>query len=284
MADGEAQEKDRGQPAGGSGAPARGAKVPGPEPEHQEAAGVDDEPARALRESVRTRQLARLGALFAGFAHEIKNPLSTIGLNLQLVKEDLGDGETARDQRIVRRIHVLEGEVRRLQGILEQFLAFVRVPELKRREVDVDGLLRDVVEFVQPEAQERRVPLRLLADGNDGRLEIDPDQFRAVIVNLLRNAMDACADGGEIILVTRHAQEAVTVQVIDTGAGMTPEVREKVFTPYFSTKKHGTGLGLPTARRVIEQHGGTLKLDSEPGRGTAFTIWLPRDAAKKEET
>ncbi|MCC6782872.1 MAG: GHKL domain-containing protein [Planctomycetes bacterium] len=240
----------------------------------------DGEAAKTRREAVRIRQLARLGALFAGFAHEIKNPLSTIGLNLQLVKEDLGEPDSPRDQRIVRRLNVVESEVRRLQGILEQFLGYVRVPELHTRRMHLDSLLRELVEFVQPEMRERGVPVRFLGDGADREVELDADQFRAVIVNLLRNAMDACQDGGEVIVTTRTqggvagAHEAI-VQVIDTGSGMTPEVREKAFTPYFSTKKQGTGLGLPTARRIVEQHGGSIQLDSEPGRGTAFTIRLP---------
>ncbi|MBI5850462.1 MAG: GHKL domain-containing protein [Planctomycetes bacterium] len=229
---------------------------------------------------MRIRQLARLGALFAGFAHEIKNPLSTIGLNLQLVKEDLGAAESPRDQRIVRRLSVVESEVLRLQGILEQFLGYVRVPELKLARVNLDALLRDVVEFVQPEMHERGVPVRILGDGADHDVELDADQFRAVIVNLLRNAMDACHDGGEVIVATRSNEREAIVQVIDTGSGMSPEVFAKAFTPYFSTKRQGTGLGLPTARRIVEQHGGTIQLDSEPGRGTAFTIRLPLRAAE----
>ena len=236
----------------------------------------------SLREAVRTRQLARLGALFAGFAHEIKNPLSTIGLNLQLVKEDLGVAETPRDQRIVRRLNVVESEVRRLQGILEQFLGYVRVPDLQLRPVQLEELLGDIVEFLRPEMQERGVPVRFLFDGRRQAIDLDADQFRAVIVNLMRNAMDACASGGEVIVGTRLLDDAAVVQVIDTGIGMTDEVRASAFAPYFSTKKQGTGLGLPTARRIVEQHGGTIQLDSEPGRGTAFTIRLPLHSAQPD--
>jgi signal transduction histidine kinase len=232
---------------------------------------------------VRIRQLARLGALFAGFAHEIRNPLSTIGLNLQLVREDLGEPESPRDQRILRRIDVVESEVRRLQGILEQFLDYVRVPALARRPVRIDDFLRQIVEFVQPEVHERGIALRFLGDGHSAEIEVDPDQFRAVVVNLIRNAMDACAEGGEIIVATRTLDEVEVVQVIDTGTGMAPDVRDKAFTPYFSTKQQGTGLGLPTARRVVEQHGGTIQLDSEPGRGTAFTIRLPRGTRGQDD-
>jgi two-component system sensor histidine kinase HydH len=234
-----------------------------------------DPPVGSLREQVRVRQLARLGALFAGFAHEIRNPLSTIGLNLQLVKEDIGSSESPRDQRVLRRLTVVESEVQRLQGILEQFLGYVRVPELCVESVALDALLREIVDFFQPEASGRGVSLRYFGDPSLQAVPLDRDQFHAVVVNLLRNALDACSDGDEIMLSARSVDGSVLVQVTDTGAGMAPSVRESAFAPYFSTKKHGTGLGLPTARRIVEQHGGELSLDSEEGRGTMFTIRLP---------
>jgi signal transduction histidine kinase len=232
-----------------------------------------------LREQVRVRQLARLGALFAGFAHEIRNPLSTIGLNLQLVKEDLGGAAEARDLRVLRRLTVVESEVQRLQGILEQFLAFVRIPELRTEPVDLDAMLREVVEFHQPEFGGRGISLRYFGDPSLGPVPLDRDQFRAVLVNLLRNAADACRSGDEVMVSARPQGEFVAVAVTDTGPGMSAQVRESAFAPYFSTKKQGTGLGLPTARRIVEQHGGEMLLDSEPGRGTMFTIRLPRTGA-----
>ena len=256
-------------------------RAPGSEPEappRSDRSGTDDR--------VRMRHLARLGALFAGFAHEIRNPLSTIGLNLQLVKEDLGepDGEDPRDARLRRRLTTVESEVRRLQGILEQFLGFVRVPQLTLRPVDLNALLLDILEFVGPEIRGRGVGLRFFGDPAVGALDLDADQFRAVVVNLLRNALEACEAGDEILMRSRAVTDAagargVDVVVADTGAGMPPEVVAKVFEPYFSTKKSGTGLGLPTARRIVEQHGGWIAVDSEPGRGTQFLIHLPAEPA-----
>jgi signal transduction histidine kinase len=126
-----------------------------------------------------------------------------------------------------------------------------------------------------PEMRERGVSLRLYVDGTVGEVELDPGQFRAVVVNLLRNALDACTSGDQVMVATRADAGTVVVQITDTGSGMTREVLQRAFTPYFSTKKSGTGLGLPTARRIIEQHGGTIELASESGRGTQFTIRLP---------
>ncbi len=223
----------------------------------------------------RTQQLARLGAVFAGFAHEIRNPLSTIGLNLQLVKEDMADATTSRERRNLRRLTVVESEAKRLQSILDEFLGFVRVPKLEIRPVPLNSLLAELVEFVLPEASAREVELRMYADGNVNAVPVDGDKFRAVVVNLLRNALDACDAGDEIMVATRLTGNSVVVLITDTGCGMTAEVRKNAFDPYFSTKKNGTGLGLPTARRMIELHGGSLELHSEPDHGTQFLIRLP---------
>ncbi len=231
--------------------------------------------AEEASERLRTRQLARLGALFAGFAHEIRNPLSTIRLNLQLVREDLGVAESPREARIGRRVEVVEGEVVRLQAILDQFLNFVRVPALQVAPVRLAELIGSIVEFTAPELEAAGIEVRVSHDPTLPEVLLDADQVRAVVVNLLRNAQDACEPGDEILVRTVRRGDEALVVVADTGAGMDEEVQERAFQPYFSTKKHGTGLGLPTARRVVEQHGGRLVLDSEPGRGTQFTIHLP---------
>lgn len=246
-------------------------------------------------------QLAELGALFAGFAHEIRNPLSTIGLNLQLVKEEFGNDEDPRDKRVRRRIGVVEGEVKRLQGVLEQFLGFVRVPELELEEVSLESLIEDLAEFTRPELEEKDITLRTFVDGAAPKVWADPAQLRAVLVNLVRNAAEAMDEPGQVMLTLRAAGRSaedqagegqrpgaegdtgqaaaargVVIQVTDTGAGMTAEVREHAFDPYFSTKKAGTGLGLPTVRRIIEQHDGSIELASDVGKGSQFTIRLPQ--------
>ncbi|MBK8976851.1 MAG: GHKL domain-containing protein [Planctomycetes bacterium] len=252
------------------------------EPEPDPAAAPGGEAGSKLRseavsERVRLRQLARLGALFAGFAHEIRNPLSTIRLNLQLVKEDLGEAQAELPPRIGRRLAVVETEVARLQAILEQFLGYVRVPRLQLRELDLNAMLLDIIEFTGPEVRAKGVAVRFFGAPELGPIRADPDQLRAVVVNLLRNALDACSDGDEILVRTRALPEGALVVVADTGCGMPPDVLERAFQPYFSTKKSGTGLGLPTVRRIVEQHGGSVAVDSEPGRGTQFTIRLPAD-------
>ncbi len=227
------------------------------------------------QDRARTERLAQLGTWLAGFAHEIRNPLSTIGLNLQLVKEDFADAESARGKRTHKRLAVVEQEVKRLQAILAEFLRFARHPNLQPKPTDLNSMLRAVVDFTAPEMQEHGISLRFYPGPDVGTLQLDGDQLRAAMLNLLRNAQDACKPGDEVLISTERRGDRVRVRVTDTGSGMASDVQARVFEPYFSTKKQGTGLGLPTTRRIIEDHGGTLELSSELGRGTQFTVELP---------
>lgn len=232
-------------------------------------------PAREERQArIRTGRLAELGGLLAGFAHEIRNPLSTISLNLQLVLEDFKDPETPRDKRTHKRVATVEAEVRRLQRILEEFLNFARAPEPKLEPVDLDQRLSAVVDFHAVALHERGVSLRFYP-GNVGILPLDWNHLQAAVVNLLRNAGDATPKGGEVLVSSQRDGDFVLVRVTDTGAGIPAELQSRIFDPYFSTKKTGTGLGLPTVRRVVEEHGGTLTFSSEVGKGTQFTLRLP---------
>lgn len=224
---------------------------------------------------IRTQRLAQLGTLLAGFAHEVRNPLSTIGLNLQLVLEEFVDPETPRDKRTQKRLATVEAEVRRLQKILEEFLGFARAPEPKFAAVDLNARLQALVEFHEPELRELGVSLRFYPGNDVGRVPADWDHLQAAIVNLVRNAKDATPAGGEILVSTMREGGHVTIRVTDTGTGMPPDVQARVFEPYFSTKRAGNGLGLPTVRRVVEEHGGTVTLQSEVGKGSQFSLRLP---------
>lgn len=224
--------------------------------------------------------MARLTELLAGFAHEVRNPLSTIGLNLQLIGEDFAGVDSPRDRRIAKRLQVVQGEVRRLQDIVEEFLRYARMPDLQLEPTDLNALLQSVVDFSAPELRDRSISLRFYPGAGVGTTVLDPGQLRAAVINLVRNAADACDSGGEVIVSSRADPDGVAVNVIDSGAGMTPEVLAKIFQPYFTTKKAGTGLGLPMVRRVVELHGGKVEVDSEPGKGTQFTLVLPTQPHK----
>ena len=233
-------------------------------------------PAREERLArIRTQRLAQLGTLLAGFAHEVRNPLSTIGLNLQLVLEDFREPETTRDKRTQKRLSTVEAEVRRLQKILEEFLSFARAPEPKLAPLVLNERLQALVDFAEPELRDAGVSLRFYPGHDVGSVPGDWDHLQGAVANLLRNAKEATPAGGEVMLSTARDGAFVVVRVTDTGAGIPAELQPRVFEPYFSTKKSGTGLGLPTVRRVAEEHGGSLTLQSEVGKGTQFTLRLP---------
>ena len=224
---------------------------------------------------IRTQRLAELGALLAGFAHEVRNPLSTIGLNLQLVQEELATGESARDKRTCKRLATVEAEVRRLQKILEEFMSYARAPEPKPVMVDLNAKLRAVTEFHAPEFVDRDVSMRFYPGSDVGKVPVDWDHLQAAVVNLIRNAAEATPAGGEVMLATSREGDDVVVRVTDTGDGIAPELESRVLDPYFSTKKTGTGLGLPTVKRVVEEHGGSLTFQTTVGKGTQFVLRLP---------
>jgi signal transduction histidine kinase len=199
------------------------------------------------------------------------------------VLEEFREPETPRDKRTQKRLATVEAEVRRLQKILEEFLGYARAPEPKLVPIALNERLQALVEFHDPEMRDAGLSLRFYPDGAVTQVLGDWDHLQAAFVNLLRNAKDATPAGGQILVSTVRDGRDVLVRVTDTGAGIAPELQPRVFEPYFSTKKAGTGLGLPTVRRVVEEHGGSLTMESEPGKGTQFTVRLPAPPAAAGE-
>lgn len=232
--------------------------------------GSGPEVARRLRE-----QNAQIARLAGGLAHEIRNPLSTLSLNLDLLAEDFQEAETPRERRAGARIERLKHEARRLQDILENFLRFARLQDLKPREADLNEVLEELCDFYEPQASTRGVTVRTHFAADLPRIPLDADAFKQAVLNLMLNAEHAMPDGGELMLTTRRDGPFVTLDVVDTGCGMPEDVCSQIFEPFFSTRKGGTGLGLPTTRNIIEAHGGRIDIQSVPGRGSRFSIRLP---------
>jgi two-component system, NtrC family, sensor histidine kinase HydH len=225
----------------------------------------------------RSQRLETMGAMAAALAHEVRNPLSTMSVNLQLLAEDFAEPRTPVEQRALRRARLLLGEVRRLDALVGDFLKLVRGYELKPEPVDLELLLADLLRFVEPENARLGIRARVLADPAARFVQADPGLLRTALMNLVVNAQQAmAAAGGELIVETRGRDLDVEVRLTDTGPGIPSELLEKVFRPWFSTKEGGTGLGLPTSRRIVEELGGELRVQSEVGRGTRFTLSLPR--------
>lgn len=249
------------------------------------------------REARSNERLAEQATMTRGLAHEIKNPLSTIGLNVQLLQEDAADIERATEDqpaiaeqagKVRRRLGTLGREAVRLREILEDFLRFAGRIELDQQPTDINALVDELAVFYEPQATESGIKLRTQLDAHPPTVDADPSLLKQATLNLMINATHAMADakkdgqstGGANELILRTSRSAgkdnkLCIHIIDTGPGIPDDVRAKLFEPYFSTKRTGTGLGLPTTRRIIEEHGGELTLHTEPGKGSEFTLELP---------
>jgi signal transduction histidine kinase len=219
-------------------------------------------------------RLAELGTLTGGLAHEIKNPLSTVQLNLQLLAEDLTPDNPAYP-RIVNRLQTVQKETSRLRDILDDFLRYAGQLELDRQPTDLNELLEDLVDFFLPQAQAHRAKLRLKRSEGPLVADVDPKLIKQALLNLMLNALQAMPEGGELILSAAREDGQALVDVIDTGKGIAPEALAKIFTAYYTSKKGGTGLGLAMTQRIVKEHGGQLTVTSEQGKGSDFSLRLP---------
>lgn len=220
-------------------------------------------------------QYAEIAQLAGGLAHEIRNPLSIMRMNLDLLAEDFQDPETDRERRVLQKIERVRNESHRLEDLLEDFLRFARSQELRRFPTDLNDVVDGMRDFCEGEAAEKRVIVRTNYDDELPVIELDTDLFKQALLNLILNAMHAMPDGGDLILTTRREDRWAVLEVTDTGTGIPEDLQARVFDAFFSTRAGGSGLGLPTTRRIIEAHGGSITLESTPGKGSKFTIRLP---------
>lgn len=239
-------------------------------------------------------RMAELATLTGGLAHEIRNPLSTLKVNFQLLAEDWREATEATESDLCRRsvakIESLRDEADRLQVILDDFLQYLGKQELHLTRADLNELVDDLLVFFRPQAHAQKVQVLAAMSKEPLYCEIDVPKIKQALLNLFVNAQQAMPNGGELMVRTsvqppRREGDSPSaavgvppygcVEIVDTGCGIPAEEMEKIFQPYYSTKRDGTGLGLPTTRRIIRAHGGDVEVQSEPGRGTRFSFRLP---------
>jgi len=235
-----------------------------------------DEHAALAAEILKNERLSALGQLTATVAHELRNPLSAIRNSLHALRELTADAGLPLERAMAR----IERGIGRCEGIIADLLEYARQRALVRNEVALDAWLADVLD-------EQRLPAGIKLERRLGAgatmVAIDADRFRRVVINLVENAAQALVSEGaqcpeKRIRVETSAAEMAEIVVEDTGPGIPPEIMPRIFEPLFSTKSFGTGLGLPTAKQIVEQHNGTLALDNGSERGAAARIRLPRAA------
>lgn len=233
---------------------------------------------------LQSERLAAIGRVSAQITHEIRNPLSSIGLNAELLADELAEARFPREeQRSEARalLSAIAREIDRLTEISEQYLAFARPPRSPPTAIDLGDLCHDLVDFLSPELAAAGVSVQLGLDEGLPRVVGNEDQLRQALLNLIRNAKEAMAPSGGAVALRAGANPGggVTLEVTDTGPGVPPESGDQVFEPFFSTKTTGTGLGLALSRRIAEEHGGSLTLARRPpgdAGGARFVLHLPR--------
>jgi len=220
------------------------------------------------------RRLEELSKLTGGLAHEIKNPLSTIKVNLKLIAEEAPPAHQD-SPRWLRKIAVVQKETDRLGQILDDFLRYIGKSELQTNSVDVNELISEMVDFYAPQARTNNVTIRLGLADTPLVCKIDRDMVKQLILNLFINAVQAMPSGGELIIRTRMLGPNALIEISDTGCGIEPDKIDKIFDAYYTSKPGGSGLGLPTARKIAMAHNGSISVNSQPGKGTSFTVSLP---------
>ena len=216
-----------------------------------------------------------LAELAGSLAHEIKNPLSVIHMNRDLLSEDLAEIESPTSRRSLDRVDIVRCQCERREALMRDLLMYTR-----QRDIDlVSGSMNDQVEMVlrayQAQADADGIDIKTYLDSDLPVILLHSDSLQAALMNLVKNALESMQRGGQLMVRTYTTRKSVALDLIDTGSGVDDNTAIHMFEPFYTTKEGGSGLGLPTARKIIEAHGGRISVQSEAGRGTKFTLEFP---------
>lgn len=227
---------------------------------------------------LQAERLAMVGTMASQVAHEVRNPLGSITLNLDLILKEInklatGEGHAPDEGREL--VSEMREEIQRIQHVLEEYLQFSRMPKPQLRPVVLNEVMAQKLEFLDGELERAHVEIKTHFDPGVGIVCADPAQLWQATLNLIRNSIEAMPEGGQLTVGTWREGGQVRLRVTDTGKGMTEEQRKRLFEPFFTTKPKGTGLGLALVQQITTDHGGHLECESAPGQGSTFTIFLP---------
>jgi signal transduction histidine kinase len=220
-------------------------------------------------------RLSSLGHLAAGVAHEIRNPLNAIGMGLQRLKREFPPQEESKKEEYLSFTELIFKEIRRVNEIIEQFLTLSRPSQLNMKLSSLQDLLKNLGTLLQEEASSQGIQIQAETNSDLPLIKMDNEKLTQAFLNIMKNGMQAMEQGGVLHVETQSFKDRVEVSFSDSGSGIPPEQMEKIFNYYYTTKEKGVGLGLPIAHRIIEAHGGQLKVESKVGFGTKVTVLLP---------
>lgn len=232
---------------------------------------------------VHSERLATIGRMSAEMAHQVRNPLSAISLNLELIEDEISRLPEISRKEARKLITVILKEIDNLAEVTESYLRFAKLPPFRWEKANLNDIVREIVVFARPRIEQRGAKVSQRLDERLPPVRIDRRQFKFAVINVLTNALEAMSSGGRLRVKTHANNGWAELTISDTGLGIPPEEMEKIFDPFFTTKQSGTGLGLPLARRIVESHSGRIACESIPRVGTTFTISLPADGLPTEE-
>ena len=216
-----------------------------------------------------------LASLAGSLAHEIRNPLSVISMNIGLLAEDFAGIDSPEARRALDKMEIVNRQCQVLESYLNDFLRFTRLSSLELKLGSLNDQVLQVLEYFAPQASQQGVDITRYLESDLPSIQLDSQTLQAAFVNLVKNALEAMPDGGQLVARTRITKTGVALDLIDTGIGMETEALIKMFDSFYTSKDGGTGLGLPTAKKIIEAHGGVINVQSKVGLGTQFTIEFP---------
>jgi signal transduction histidine kinase len=215
--------------------------------------------------------------LAAGVAHEVRNPLNSVQIHLSILEQELKELVPDRAAHVFQVLSKIAGEVKRLDDFVSEFLRFARLPSPNVQRLEIRPLLAELLAFLTPEFSKQGVALDLEVEGPEVAW-VDGFQLKQAVLNLVLNALHATSAGGRVVVRTTGGAARLVVTVRDNGSGMSPETRQQALAPFFTKREGGTGLGLALVRRILEEHGGTVEIESAPGEGTAVSLTFPAPA------
>jgi len=232
----------------------------------------DPEAARQVGRQLQTAdRLAAISRITSGVAHEVKNPLNAILMHVELARMKLA----REDTDVAPQMEIISREILRLDRVVKTFLDFTRPVELHVVEAPLDSFVREIVDLAAPQAEAAGIRVSVGGDADAANIRVDPDLMKQAILNVVVNAIQAMPHGGELRIECAVHEEEAEIRISDTGVGIPPELREKIFRLYYTTKPEGSGIGLAMTFRIVQLHDGSIDFTSEPGKGTTFVLRLP---------